>query len=199
MDQFEFFSSIVGSLAWPLASIAIVAMLRSPISSLILTMTKLKYKDLELDFGRALARAEEVAKTIDIQPEPKQLASEKEDRNSSQILHEASHLANDFPEPAVALAWNAIEYEIMDAVKRLGISPDYPPYNSALKNITLLQDAGLLDERTLDLLKRMKTLRNMAIHGGACPRITTNEVREFIALSTGIVDRIKALKRSENY
>ena len=55
MDWLQFLSSVVGSLAWPATVLALVVLLRAPVTRVLLTLTRLKYKDLELDFGRELA------------------------------------------------------------------------------------------------------------------------------------------------
>ena len=43
---------IIDILAWPTTIIIVVALLRSPLSDLLPTLKKLKYKDLELEFER---------------------------------------------------------------------------------------------------------------------------------------------------
>jgi uncharacterized protein YutE (UPF0331/DUF86 family) len=162
----------------------------------LLTLTHLKYKDLELDFGQELKELEERAKAIDVKPQPpKAFSSAKKD--ASQLLEEATRLAQDFPEPAIAVGWQAVEDELMSAVMRLAISPDYPPHNSALKNAELLRDQKAIDEGTFDLLKRMRNLRNMAVHGGAhaTRNVTTDEAIEFLALARGIVERLRGARR----
>ncbi len=171
MDWLQFLSSVVGSLAWPAIVLALVVLLRAPVTRVLLTLTRLKYKDLELDFGRELKQLEEQAKAIEVKPQqPKALPPAP--KGSAQLLAEAERLAQDFPEPAVAVGWQAVEDELMSAVMRLAISPDYPVHNSALKNAELLLGQKAVDENTIDLLKRMRNLRKSSdrIHcfGAGC-------------------------------
>ena len=195
MDWLQFFASVLGSLAWPATAVALVVLLRVPVARVLLTLTKLKYKDLELDFGRELKQLEEQARVIEVRPtQPKALPPTK--RDPSDLLSEADRLAQEFPEPAVAVGWQAVEEELMSAVERLAISPDYPRHNSAMKNAELLRGQNEIDDTTLDVLNRMRNLRNMAVHGGnGQGRVTTNEAIEFIALARGVVEKLNSLTR----
>lgn len=196
MDWLQFFSSVVGSLAWPATVLALVVLLRAPVTRVLLTLTRLKYKDLELDFGRELKQLEEQAKAIEVKPQqPKALPPAP--KGSAQLLAEAERLAQDFPEPAVAVGWQAVEDELMSAVMRLAISPDYPAHNSALKNAELLLGQKAVDENTIDLLKRMRNLRNMAVQGNCgLGNVTTDQAIEFIALARGVVEKLGGLSRA---
>jgi uncharacterized protein YutE (UPF0331/DUF86 family) len=195
VDWLQFIASLIKSLVWPTTLLILVVLFRVQVGKVLLRLTRLKYKDLELDFGRELKQLEKEAKAIDIAPQPqKSIAPTK--RDSSQLLQEAVQLAPNFPEPAVAVAWQAVEDELMQAVMRLAISPDYPAHNSALKNAELLKAQDAIDQRTLELLNRMRILRNMAVHGGHVTPITTDESLEFIALTRGVVEKLQALRRN---
>lgn len=120
----------------------------------------------------------------------------KAERNSSQIINESKRLFDEFPEPAVALAWTAVEVELMEAILRTASSPDYPSHNSALRNAVFLKEAGYFGEDKIDLIKRMTNLRNIASHGhkGLGP-VTADDAREFIALTEWLVKDLKEIKR----
>jgi hypothetical protein len=192
MDWLQFLASLVKSLAWPTALVILVLLFRVPVRRALLSLTRLKYKDLELDFGRELKELEKEAKAIDITPQPPKSIAPTQ-RDSSQLLQEAAQLAQRFPEPAVAVAWQAVEDELMQAVMRLAISPDYP----ALKNAELLKAQNAIDQRTFELFNRMRNLRNLAVHGGhGAAFITTDEALEFLALARGVVEKLRALRRN---
>ena len=197
MDWLQFFASVVGSAAWPATVLALIALLRAPVTRVLLTLTRLKYKDLELDFGRELKQLEQKAKAIEVKPQQSK-AIPPAAKDSAQLLDEAERLAQDFPEPAVAVGWQAVENELMSAVMRLAISPDYPAHNSAMKNVELLLQQKAIDESTIDILKRMRNLRNMAVHGGhGLGNVTTDQAIEFIALARGVVEKLGGLRRAD--
>lgn len=50
MNWMEFISSIVKSIIWPVAIIILVFKLKQPVSNLISTLVKIKYKDWEFEF-----------------------------------------------------------------------------------------------------------------------------------------------------
>lgn len=191
MNFLAFIASIVGSLAWPVAIVVLVYMLKSPLGKLLLDLNRLRYRDLELDFGREVRALETTAKNAGLQlPERKR----EEAPDAQQIITDASRLADEFPEPAVGLAWTAVEHELMHAVMRLGISADYPPYNAPVKNIGVLHKEGYLDNNTRELLDRMRNLRNAAVHPSrAGIRISGDEAREFVALTEAVVEKLKQL------
>jgi hypothetical protein len=193
MNWLQFFASVAGSFAWPITVVALVVLLRKPVARVLLTLTKLKYKDLELNFGRELKELEQQARTIEVQPTPAPVLPAP-DVGRPDLLVEAERLAQEFPEPAVAVGWQAVEHELASAVVRRSIAQEYPRRNSAGKNADLLLKHGAVDEQTIELLKRMRNLRNMAVHPETGPvRITTDEAIEFIALSRGIVEKLHAL------
>lgn len=196
MHPLEFIASIIDSLAWPLAITIILLMLREPAGKLLLDLRRFRYGDMEVDFAKEVRALEAQARTAGLNlpkhAEPK--APEK--KHTAQIIADASRLAADFPEPAVGLAWTAVEHELMQAVMRLAISANYPPHNSPLKNINLLHEQGQIGADTRALLDRMRNLRNVAVHSsrGTGP-ITPDEAREFIALAEAITDQLKTLSR----
>ncbi|MNF27232.1 hypothetical protein D3C85_371880 [compost metagenome] len=197
MDWLTFISSVVSSLAWPGAVITIVFLLKTPLGNLLPTLRNLKYKDLELDFGKELRKAEEKAsQVLPAESKPKAISKPQVERDSSKIINESKRLFEEFPEPAVALAWTAVEVELMEAILRTASSPDYPPHNSALKNAMYLKDAGYFGEDKIDLIKRMTNLRNIAVHGqkGLGP-VTVYDAREFIALTEWLVKDLRDIKR----
>ncbi len=52
MDWLTFLATIIQAVAWPVTIVAIAYLLRKELRALIPLLTKLKYKDIELEFGR---------------------------------------------------------------------------------------------------------------------------------------------------
>jgi len=189
MGVLGFIASLIDSLAWPVAIVILVLILQSPLRKLLLELTRFRYGNVEIDFGREVQRLEDRAKTAGLKlpgrPGP-----------AMQIIADAARLAPEFPEPAVGLAWTAVEHELLQAIIRLAISADYPPYNAPIKNIMLLYEQGYLDGETREVLDRMRNLRNAAVHAGReRTRISTDEAFEFIALAEAVSEKLKSLTR----
>ena len=64
MNWLQFIAALIDSVAWPTAIVVLVIVLRTQIRSLLATLTSLKYKGLELDFGRELKKVEAAAKDV---------------------------------------------------------------------------------------------------------------------------------------
>lgn len=196
MDALEFIASIVDSLAWPAAIAALVLILQAPLRGLLRDLTRLRYGDVEMNFGREVRELEDRAKAAGLHLPKKAAQTTPGLPDSSQIIADATRLASEFPGPAVGLAWTAVEHELMQAVMRLAISADYPPYNAPIKNIELLYKEGHLDGDSRSLLDRMRRLRNAAMHPSQrAVTISADEAREFIALTGAITEKLKSLTR----
>lgn len=196
MVYLQFIAALVHSVAWPVSAIVLAALFRIPLKELLLKLNRFQYGNVEIDFGRELAQIESYAKTLDLRPSTRPKSAAKL-RTAEQTLDDAARLIDDFPEPALALAWTAIEEELMSAIMRLAASADYPPYNSSLKNMKLLREQGYIDGQIYQLLDRMRNLRDAAVHGGAVTTIGSDEAREFVSLAGAVLERLKRITRGD--
>ena len=196
MDALTFISSIIESLSWPAAIVLLVCLLRKPLSALLPNLKRIKYRGVELDFRDELQKLEGQARTAGLQipEEPQERGTEP--RTSDDSIAEATRLATEFPEPAVGVAWMAIEQELTNAVVRMDISPNIRPPKVAARNIALLHEHRCIDADTRDLLDRMRQLRNAALHPQTyVGRLSTDEAREFVGLAQALSDRLKTIRR----
>ncbi len=191
MTLLEFIASVVGSLAWPLVVVVAVIVLRAQLRDMVGGITKLRFKYLELDFGRGLKEVEKLAKAIDETQTSPELDAAVVLKDSFHTIAEAERLAADFPEAAITLAWSAVEGELVEAPARLGIKPDWPTFSSVAEQ---LHETAFINDATYDVFKRMQKLRNMAVHGFGSGRITSDEAREFVVLTRDIVKKLRGLK-----
>ena len=196
MNALEFISSLIDSIAWPAAIIVLVLVLRSPLRKVLQELSGFRFGDFEIDFGPGMKRIGDQAKRIGIEPPKRPISARAGTLDSSQIIADAIQLAREFPEPAVILAWTAVEHELLQGVMRLAISPDYPTYNSSNKNIMILREQGYLDRETCEILDGMRKLRNAAAHPAiAGARILSKEAAEFVVLTEAVTDKLKSLTR----
>lgn len=192
MNGLGFVASVVASLAWPVTVLITVVLLREPLSRLLTRTSKVKYKELEVDFEQELQQLEAKAQAIALKPKIEVATPEKAVTETT-LLGQADQLSSELPQVSVALAWSAVEDSLLRAVMRLGVSPDYPPHNSAAKNAVLLQDQGLIDAQTVELLKSMRSLRNAAVHSAGTQAISSQQAMEFLGLAGGLVEKIDGL------
>lgn len=146
-----------------------------------------------MDFGKELYKIE---KTLE-----KQSAEQTSQNNLTSTINkekenEVLSLAEIHPSAAISVAWTMVEKEIANTIKRLAISPDYPPYNSALKNINLLKDNKYIDTITYELLNEFRHLRNKVTHAhGDGEQITFKEAVKYYELSIKLINQLKDIRR----
>ena len=113
MDILTFFSNIINSLAWPIALLVAVLLLRKPLLELFPFIQKLKYKEIEIEFGQRVREVgQELAEELaPIGPE-QELTRTEEDA--------LARLAEISPRSAIIEAWRGVELEALNTAKRLG-------------------------------------------------------------------------------
>lgn len=154
MDTSALIASIVESLAWPIAIIVLVLILRGPIARLIPLIEKLKYKDVEIEFGRKLAAAKAEAEVSDIAD-----SSDAEPEHE----YEIEELAKVSPRAAVSEAWRWVEMASLSTAERvLGKRPTN--YIAAFRAIRRLEREEHISVPVYRLMRELRELRNKAVH-----------------------------------
>jgi len=134
MTLFEFISSIISSLAWPAIVLIIVFILKNPLSKILISLTKFRYKDLEMEFERLQSSADALPETIESKTIP-----ESERIIYASLEEQIADISPRSPEGAILIAWSIIEAAISSAIMRLAISPELPSYRSVIHNIECLE------------------------------------------------------------
>src|SRR3970040_2344480 len=111
MDTLSFPAEMTKALAWPRTIILALLLLRRPLADLIPLLQRLRYKDLELDFGK---RVQELASEI-----KKQLPGGRQPGGAQQRgRNRLADLAHASPRAAVLEAWLEVEEAAIAAAKR---------------------------------------------------------------------------------
>ncbi len=177
----EYFAAIIESIAWPLAVLVIVVMMRKPIKDLMRLIATVKYRDFEVTFREELkeARAEAEDSGIDI-------SGTRLDEND-QIFK----LVEISPAAAILEAWKRIEIaarnKVADLVKdqeALEKAQRYP--------LQYLEISGSLIPSTVEAIRRLRSLRNHAAHGKELG-ITKTSAIEYVIMANAIAKQIDAI------
>ena len=200
MDALQFISAIVSALAWPTSVVILALLFRGSIGKLLPGLSRLKWKDLELEFKKELAGLTAAAREAQLPPAPESQASGAAPRQiagpEKTLESEIEAVAEVSPRAAIPLAWAAVENELLEAVMRLAVSPDFPPNNSPIQNIRHLQHAGVLDADTVAVLEQMRRLRNRTVHGDLeRAQLSREDALEYSRLAQGIISKLRALRR----
>tara|TARA_R110001599_G_scaffold305926_4_gene512350 strand:- start:903 stop:1460 length:558 start_codon:yes stop_codon:yes gene_type:complete len=180
MDNLTFISNSITALSWPIATIVIVTLLRSEVSSLLGRIKKIKHKNSEIDLASEI---NDIAKSADqVLNKPSSEKTPEQER--------IGRLAEDSPRGAILDSWLSIETAMGEYALRHGIAndnPHNPPYQR-IQNIQLHNlDVSTLGHGIIGMLDRLRRIRNDAVHRTDAD-ITPVIAKEYVALAT----RVKA-------
>lgn len=160
MDWLTFISKIVEAIAWPLVVVGVLIFLRKELPSIVRSLRKLKFKDIEMEFGEAArALAEETKRAVP--------ASEKaEDADDSYVDLEAVRLKSiaDFsPRAAILEAWLQVERAAANFLRVRG-DRGAGSNPGPLRILERLRSVGILTPPQEAAFEHLRQLRNLAVH-----------------------------------
>jgi hypothetical protein len=186
MTWLEFFASVLKSIAWPLAIIIIVFLLRNHIANLFPLLSKLKIKGFEIEFRKSLKELVHL-RTIAL-PDSESLSDSTNEKIESSI----EKIAEISPRAAIIEAWLNVEVAAAELIKKNGLLDKkyFTPYDLR-KN--LLNKSTLNDDQ-LKIFQNLRDLRNKAVH---IPdfNFKTNEVIEYVNLAMSFSRYLKQLDK----
>jgi hypothetical protein len=178
MDWLQFIVEMTKALAWPLAVILVIGLLRRPISGLISLIRKVRYGDFEINFEKEIRVAATLAKSLPATCTEQAVGSRTSNR--AKLLQ----LAKLSPSAAISAAWIRVEQALAEAGRRHNLFRENQP---ATGNPVFIARALALrhgaDWTAYEIFTHLRRLRNAAVHQSAGVQITEAEAIEFINLS----------------
>ena len=156
MDNMTFVAEMTRALAWPVTILLALLLLRRPLADLIPLLQRLRYKDLELDFGK---RVQELAQEV-----KKELPGAKDVTAARARAKPMVELAKNSPRAAVLEAWLQVEEAASEAAKRHGLKLTDRERRSPGTLEESLVEAKILDKNKQGIFGRLRRLRNAAAH-----------------------------------
>ena len=157
MDWLAFIAEIVKAVAWPAAIVTIIVLLKRPISQLIPTIQKLKYKDLAVEFGRKVEEAAVEAGESLPPPRDERLLQPAN-------LARLKELSKSSPRVAVLEAWLEVESAALEFARNLNLRLGNVVPRSPSQALRAIEQSRKLDEPALSTIADMRVLRNEAVH-----------------------------------
>lgn len=185
MDWLTFIAELLKALAWPVAVVTSVWLVREHLAALLRELRHLRYGGFEADFGSKIEEAAEAAETVlpPIQStEGGMQAKSPEDRSFLE-------LAAVSPSAAVVESWRDVEAALQEAAEACGVGP--PSRGWVPKEVR-----DRLDLQTVKLFQNLRTLSRHALHDPDT-KITTAEAMEFRELARRLAVKLKNLKVHE--
>ncbi|WP_454867533.1 hypothetical protein [Pseudomonas farris] len=160
MDWLTFLSSIVNAVAWPATLVVLLVLIREQLPQLAKSLRRLKYKDIEMEFGEAAkAIANEVQAIMPAAQADNKIAGQEKEEVKAR-LEAIAELA---PRAAILESWLQVEAAAADVIRQnnLGVLTPYP---GPMRLRDSLHKGGILNKRQLAIFEQLRTLRNEAVH-----------------------------------
>lgn len=170
MGWLEFISSLVGSLAWPLAAVIIALMFKSQIAALLAKVRKLSWGDSSVELAEQLDKAEDKARAVEPAEEPP-----LPDQRFQQLLAIS-------PSAAILDTWGTVERMLYQVgsdhnLDQRGLAQPNKIMDSLVKN-------GKIAPHIYEMLRDLRGIRNAAAHQ---KEVTASDAIRFYDLSEKVV------------
>ena len=165
-----------------MTAVIVVLLLRRSIIGLLPNLRRVKYRDIEAEFGAILKEAE---KDVAELPEPTKLpqASQEVEKH----LQEFERFSNN---SAIFVAWLSVESAILNLARAKDIlKTNMPPYRAA----QVLLDNNIIDAATYRAIAELQSLRNIAVHPDEVRIISDEETQRFKKLAEKITAILESL------
>lgn len=161
MDLLDFISSLVHSIAWPLAAVAIAFIFRVQIESLLKRIRGLSWGEAKLDFSEALDKLEDDTNSITRAAAAPGGLPGFFPQQPAQLDQRFNALLALSPSAAILETWKGVEEALQGLAVRHQVSYDPKrPLDLALQ----LKDQSHLTVATMALIREMRKLRDGAAH-----------------------------------
>jgi len=180
MDGFTLTSLIVKAVVWPIATVSLAFIFRSPITRALTLITRIKYKDFEMIFHEGVEKIKEEAELQD---------SIKEFSHAENT--KLQKLAQHSPKAVVLESWLKIEDAAKTKLNELYQHQEWRKHFQG-SPINFILYKGALSPTTKNALQELQRLRNQIVHYSDNV-ISAKDSVEYAKLTNAIVNQIKGL------
>lgn len=183
MDWMQFTIALIDKLIWPLVLVFAVINLKRPLAKLIPLAKKLKFKDLELEFGQGLKAVTEQAEGV--------FPELKTDKKTLLIAS-----ANNLPNSAVLETWEQVDLAAEQLIKSHcdNITLDKNTRYKHIENILISE--ALINTKQGKLFSELRQLRNRVAHA-VNYEVAKAEAIQYIELCFKLIEHLRSLTPSE--
>ena len=185
MDVFEFITTLVEALVWPLTVVLAIFAFRRPISTLLPFLQRLKYKDFVLEFNQKLD---------DVNA---QVAAVTRDGAEIPVASELLELAQIHPRGAVIDSWLAVEAAIRQVATSRGIVADPLRRRSTFSVERELARSGVIEPSVVSILRELRSIRNEVAHRLDLP-VTPEMARQYASAASRMVVALRDLSAASS-
>lgn len=180
MNWLEFIAEAIKALSWPITVVLIIYLLRKPLSELIPLLRKLKYKELELDFGKQIKElSEKATKELPV--------VEKIDLVTEEVGEHLTEIAQVAPRAAIIEAWIELEKAAIAALEKRSFKATSRELRTPRLLEASLIKAEILDKNKITIFSDLRRLRNAAAHAYEFA-LEPNTAIEYVDLSIRLIE-----------
>lgn len=170
MDYLQFWSSVIGSAAWPVAIVVIVTIFRKQLRFLLSQVRKIGGAGLNVELAAQVQEVQRVGEAVEL--EQGGLAAEKEPLDPTLM-----QLVQSFPEAAVLQEYRSVERLLLQIRDKL---PDGRPHRNLNEVLNRLASLGMVSDTVVTLFQSVRQARNTAAHAKQGYKMTSGEAIELI-------------------
>jgi hypothetical protein len=169
MDWLQFISSLIGVLAWPLVTVALLVLLRRQLGPLVERLVELKLPGgAEAKFKEHLAASTDEAEEV--------VLGAAQDGPRTAPDRAFLELAKNFPAAAVLQSWKEVETILQQIRERLPGMQSRHKFDSVVRRLV---DQKLIDASAERFYQSLRQARNTAVHASDTVNISQGEVLEY--------------------
>ena len=170
MDWKQFFASLIGSLAWPIAVVSIVYIFKDRIRFLIGQIRKIGAGGVNVELSDKVEEALDAGKVVQVE---KGLVAPEVIGLDPTLLQ----LARSFPEAALIQSFKELEGLILKIRAKI---PDDRPYRNLYEVLKALEKMQFIPQSAVALFQSLREARNAAAHGSGEEGLTSSEALDLI-------------------
>lgn len=179
MDWLTFIAALVGHLAWPSAVFLVALVFRAQVQTLFKNLNKLRWRDIEAEFGAEVDQIREDVREIEGDP----------NFRDEPVAPNLIALVDTHPHLAVLESWKQLERAIIElSVKKL----QYDRRKPFADHLAGLVSGGILPRSMAKAVEDVREVRNHAVHepDASIPRGRAYVLLDTIADMVGFITRL---------
>ena len=187
MDWLTFISKVLETIAWPVVALLVFYGLKGKVFELFPFLKRLKYKDLEAEFGEGVR---EVSDKLPARPESA-VATETTEKAKPTLQVQLTQLAEAAPRAAVLESWLQVEHAAQRLVARTGVGDRSLRMVGPTIMRKYLDKTNLLSPDQRESFNKLRELRNKVVHYVELS-LPLDEVLEYIELALSLASQFDA-------
>lgn len=181
MNCLEFIASLISSLAWPVAAIIALIIVKEPLLKALPRLQKVKFKELEAEFDRDLDKIEKDVKDAGLEDiEDAEVVEDLQER-----LEQISQIS---PNAAIVEAFRSLEKSAKSLIKSKNLHPNYKVASPYKLIERVLDQSNFLSKKEISIFRDLRNLRNKITHSDL--HATKKQADEYIELAALLIAKI---------